>query len=231
MKRRLLTLALFLLLGAVVNVAVAWALAMSVDVGLTHYDASAGIVSSDETLGVSTHSSFGASLVYVHHSRNERTRESQIFGGDPHELLPSWGDLDLVPSEDYTEGRASIDNQALNSYGLPMLAMWYRYRINPRIRPTAPLTYSVRGGILVASYHIGGPGGEPGILPIRLIFPGFAINTILYAAILWPLWRIPFALRRHIRRKRGLCVTCGYDLSGDLAGGCPECGWRREGDG
>ena len=39
-------------------------------------------------------------------------------------------------------------------------------------------------------------------LPRRLIWPGFAINTIFYAAILWLLVCGPFALRRHIRRKR-----------------------------
>ena len=41
-------------------------------------------------------------------------------------------------------------------------------------------------------------------LRLRLIWPGFAINTIFYAAILWLLVCGPFALRRHIRHKRGL---------------------------
>ncbi len=41
-------------------------------------------------------------------------------------------------------------------------------------------------------------------LPPRLIWPGFAFNTIFYAAILWLLVCGPFALRRYIRRKRGL---------------------------
>ncbi len=47
----MLIVVVFLLLGAVVNVAVAWGLAMSVDVGLFQNSALAGIVSSDETLG------------------------------------------------------------------------------------------------------------------------------------------------------------------------------------
>ena len=65
-------------------------------------------------------------------------------------------------------------------------------------------------------------------LPIKPIWSGFAINTIFYAAILWLLSLGPSATRRLIRRKRGRCIKCGYDLRGDLTGGCPECGWRRE---
>ena len=34
------------------------------------------------------------------------------------------------------------------------------------------------------------------------------------------------ALRRHIRRKRGLCVSCGYDLRHADHAACPECGAR-----
>ncbi len=30
--------------------------------------------------------------------------------------------------------------------------------------------------------------------------------------------------RRHRRRKRGLCVACGYDLTGNESGRCSECG-------
>ncbi len=38
----------------------------------------------------------------------------------------------------------------------------------------------------------------------------------------------PFTLRQHIRRKRGLCVKCKYDLRGSLRAVCPDCGWGRE---
>ncbi|MCH7719538.1 MAG: hypothetical protein IH988_00925 [Planctomycetes bacterium] len=65
-------------------------------------------------------------------------------------------------------------------------------------------------------------------LPLRPIWPGFPINTVFYATILWLFILGRFALRRHLRRKRGLCVPCGYDLRGDFSAGCPECGWRRE---
>ncbi len=32
--------------------------------------------------------------------------------------------------------------------------------------------------------------------------------------------------RRHRRRKKGLCLTCGYNLTGNVSGVCPECGER-----
>ena len=63
-------------------------------------------------------------------------------------------------------------------------------------------------------------------IPLRPIWPGFAINTVFYAAILW----IPFAMtgvvRRRIRAHRGRCTACGYDLRGRGTDQklCPECG-------
>ena len=40
-------------------------------------------------------------------------------------------------------------------------------------------------------------------------------------------YRMIFALAA-IRRKRGHCIKCGYDLNHAPHKGCPECGWRRE---
>ena len=31
-------------------------------------------------------------------------------------------------------------------------------------------------------------------------------------------------LRRYSRRRKGWCVKCGYDLTGNVSGVCPECG-------
>ncbi len=62
------------------------------------------------------------------------------------------------------------------------------------------------------------------MLPLRPIWSGFAINTLFYATILWLVIPGPFALRRHLRRKRGLCVVCGYDLRHAEHDACPECG-------
>ena len=34
-------------------------------------------------------------------------------------------------------------------------------------------------------------------------------------------------LCRRRRRRRGLCITCGYNLEGNVSGVCPECGEPR----
>ncbi len=56
------------------------------------------------------------------------------------------------------------------------------------------------------------------------IWPGFAVNTLFYATLLWVLISGPFALRRLIRRRRGRCPDCGYDLHQLEDEACPECG-------
>jgi hypothetical protein len=66
-----------------------------------------------------------------------------------------------------------------------------------------------------------------GMLPIRPLWPGFAVNTLFYAAILWLLVPGPFALRRFIRVKRGLCPKCAYPMG--EAAVCTECGKRLPG--
>ena len=59
-------------------------------------------------------------------------------------------------------------------------------------------------------------------LNLRPIIPGFIVNTIFYAAILWVLIRVPFALRRFLRLRRGRCPKCAYPMG--ESGVCTECG-------
>jgi hypothetical protein len=59
-------------------------------------------------------------------------------------------------------------------------------------------------------------------LPVVPLWPGFAINALFYAVILWLLFAAPFALRRRRRIKRGLCLACAYPIGESEV--CTECG-------
>lgn len=68
--------------------------------------------------------------------------------------------------------------------------------------------------------------GFPRLLPLTPQPTGFAINTLFYSAVLWLVMFGPFTARCLIRHKRGLCIKCGYDLHGVEHEVCPECGAR-----
>ena len=59
--------------------------------------------------------------------------------------------------------------------------------------------------------------------PLRIVIPLW-IPTLLFLTLTIAFMRAP--LRRRHRRKRGLCIKCGYDLTGNESGVCPECGRR-----
>ena len=56
----------------------------------------------------------------------------------------------------------------------------------------------------------------------RLLWPGFAVNTIFYAVAFWLVICGLFVLRRFIRARRGLCPVCAYPRGESTV--CSECG-------
>jgi hypothetical protein len=190
-KRRATKLILFLLLGAIINVAVAWACATMIHPHDGHADlwtASPPWVNARCTIRA-----FG------------RTRVSQ------------WQE----------EGR----RVAVDYAGIPILGLKCENERDPIIivddinwtaLPGNP-NANISGGIQLGSFSkIIGMGPTWRALPLIPIWPGFAINTIFYAAILWLLFAAPGLIRRRRRIKRGLCPACAYPV-GDSAV-CTECG-------
>ncbi len=89
-----------------------------------------------------------------------------------------------------------------------------------------PGTYSVpqRRSYPSHSFVVTSTGRSRGelVLSLRPIWPGFTVNTVFYAVILWLLILGPFVLRRFIRARRGLCPKCAYPMGESPI--CSECG-------
>jgi hypothetical protein len=70
-------------------------------------------------------------------------------------------------------------------------------------------------GILVGSFR----------MPLMPIATGFLANTLMYGLAAACLWRVPQLCRRWIWRCVGACPVCGYPRAGLAEGAvCPECG-------
>jgi hypothetical protein len=59
-------------------------------------------------------------------------------------------------------------------------------------------------------------------LPIVPVWPGFAVNTILYGGVIWLIVASTAAIRSRRRLKRGLCPKCAYPVGESEE--CTECG-------
>ena len=68
---------------------------------------------------------------------------------------------------------------------------------------------------------------------IKVITPGNVVSLVYYGLPLWiPLviTAVPVAImiararRQHQRKVTGCCLRCGYNLTGNISGVCPECG-------
>ena len=71
--------------------------------------------------------------------------------------------------------------------------------------------------------------GKPLIVQTsRSLIPGGGIpySGIAFVSAIFPFLWLSLAKRRRtqMKLKRGLCLSCGYNLTGNSIGGCPECG-------
>ena len=71
------------------------------------------------------------------------------------------------------------------------------------------------------------PFAELTYLPYAPLWPGLALNTLIYAFIFFILTSTKRAFRHARRFRKGKCPICCYDLLFDNSLGCPECGWHK----
>jgi hypothetical protein len=196
MKRRALKLLLFLLAGAIINVAVAWGFALRYKTPVDrwtrddHAEVSwwlenriENFVAQPRVIAISTGVGFET---VVMKSDSMRVNPSASLNFEARRYRFGWPLLCLERSRWW-------DNDKYQAFYFHQMTMWRAQTRNHYV-------------------------------PLRPLWPGFAINTIFYAAVFWVLIAAPGAIRRRIRIKRGKCAACGYSLQERVSDKCPECG-------
>jgi hypothetical protein len=242
MRRRLIQFGLFVLAGAIVNVAVAWGCAAfhAVDEEADFTEDYFDPADSSDDPGAP-----GAWFVWAFEQDGcsyfatawltEPIRNYMRPVGIPAEAIPPWA-ADLIPSIEDRKTKPGTCVAMAFGWPAPSLRCFYRHD-----QVTMPPPSSLSRGLRVPRMVVP-PKRESALphltgihraLPLEPLWRGFVTNTLLYVATfcgVWLLFTAPFALRRRRRIKRGLCPACGYDLRGRASNGaangglCPECG-------
>lgn len=281
LRRVILIIALYLALGVIINIAIAWALATDpgpyvlVDdfVHTAEPIFWAPDFEHDLVWGGVAHERSGryAMEVYLRYPLAEfidywewtadgpdSTFEMMYREGMPR--LPEWSAVrtfDELVVKRPKPPTLRVSHLSDRAFGWPMLALTCHWRtfgpmlsnanryqrevisglgINVQAEydePTGFTTgsyYTVQHGTtFVPFFYL--PPRDPIVLPLRPIWTGFLLNTLLYAFLAWIMTIGPFQIRRAVRTKRGRCPRCGYNVRGAFDDGCSECGWNRGGEG
>ena len=213
MNRRIAKLAVFLLLGAVLNVAVAWVIWYR-----TPFEPMViGMIFQENTIDDSR-------TLWRRNARKwwpqEPSHDHGIYRGVGIDVAALSNSVNAPAA-----GRTNIVRYSVwrTEIGWPrrIAAIEASYELHELLSaPFARFVSAEHNGWTIA--------GQP--MPKAILWRGFAVNTSVYTFGWCVLILLPGIIRRSIRRKRGRCINCGYDLrgtSGVNSGGggvCSECG-------
>ena len=198
MRRWALRICVFLLLGAIVNVAVAWGFSLrSWQSGLGQEwladDASIEWWRQNAPPG------FPPLPVTMY--------ESQSLG---------YRGLMLYETEGLDAGCEFLGFRT--GHGWPLVSLEWTSWINRQLR-------TVENRYMIEWDRWPSAKGTSRKIPLRPLWSGFALNTVFYAFLISLMFAALIGVRRRRRIRRGLCPKCAYDLRGTRgATACPECG-------
>lgn len=208
----------FLLLGAIVNVALAWACVWLI-VDLRGYVAHGFTRMERPDWYVTICRRAAAVRLYGFEPQPEQEDEWRAANLAPSILpgQPRWSRFNIPP-------RGEIERVVDDARGWPMVSLRTTYIAHTDSIDSVVWTSEWIGGIALPpqlpanSLNV----WEVRALPLIPIWPNFAINTIIYAGILWLIVAAPGKVRRWRRIKRGLCSRCAYPVGQSQV--CTECG-------
>jgi len=232
MRRRLLTIAVCLLLGIATTIAVAWSGAAAIDLstptatGVTAENSDPRDADLDDEYRFARRYESPAATFIMDYRLRETTdmdMSLEFVEAQPSaaSVLPSWY-LPMPPQEHSSQLAGVVSaNQFALATGWPMTALMSR---GVETATQTGLMWKLDGGF---DYGPAGPGMSPRTLPWRPMWPGFAVNALCFSVVWLSVMVGAVTFRRALHRRRGRCIMCGYDLRGELDVGCPECGWNR----
>lgn len=154
--------------------------------------------------------------------------ENNAIPNNPRKLAlprgsPAWGTFAAGGAPERTVAAGSD-----HGFGWPLPALWYRvhgvyfrlYAFGTEIRGGRLLTGEDSLELRAYSFRA---------LPYFVYWPGLRGNSALFAGLWAVLLFGPGTARRRLRRQRGACSACGYDLRDSSAERCPECGQELTG--
>ncbi len=210
MSRRVLFVALWLLVGAVVNIGLTWELSI-------------------------THQPFLEMPPYMGMPEDSRWPVPVPPSWPPPQMGWTWrgwcfkaADVQYLPPKGTVRNGDELLVEGVQAYsvGWPCLGMRC-WTIWDRTKIEGVHEYRNRA-FSFARPQVGVGKSKPIMIPLDCVWPAFALNTCFYALLAWSLIRTPRTLRRWHRRRAGRCIACGYDLKGLAEGAvCPECGASR----
>ena len=220
MKPRAKMIVLFLLLGAIINVAVAWGCALWINIGSSN-SAHGAVTRDGGYWGVVRMGRQGGIVVRSSRSSAGVRKDHSVSWQDPLVLVPSWTGFQ-VPTIGYANGAVQREMRYAEGRGWPAISMWYEADSSGDGTSVDPVP--VHGGLEVSAWPSSyEKHAYSRSLPLRIVPIGFSLDTFLYASLLWLFFSFPLTLRRRRRIKRGLCPKCAYDLRGSTLQICPEC--------
>lgn len=198
---------LFLLPGAIVNLAVAWGLTFKatdfngeMSVFRSHPDNPTWIGCSIRRFGVEQ-------LVVWDHPPAPDWINSPV-------MTRQWSIVRDRPPTAMGSTISEDDFWIEYAHGWPWLSMVGRLRIDENIIEES--TWAVpatQSNVFNA---------DDRLVPLHPIWPGFIINTICFGMAGWFVFGAPFAIRRLLRYRQGSCLICGYPRGTSFV--CTECG-------
>jgi hypothetical protein len=230
---------------------VAWGIASLVDAS-THTSMCERVHTKSQSLAINVinYRAFGSDVIValgmysegstVSFSRAQHDRLSVFSSTNLVRSVRDWSELPIprwaqptfqawarrVVGADYTAYGWRSEFVTMQARGWPMRSLWCCRRFNDESGAWELLpANSAIVGLGVPPTHVLNADDRQS-LPLRVSWPGFAINTIFYAAMLWLLWIAPGRIKRVIRIRGHRCPACGYQIApgGGIGPVCSECG-------